>query len=80
MSDKTGIHTNMKIRLLISESMLKHYEKAALNIKVIPEERNDTDVRIEIEISDSFDIQEIFFAGALWAESIFKSEKLLVNH
>jgi len=68
MSDKTGIHTNMKYLFHLDASMVKCLEDNHLNVKVIKQDLTDGLFLVEVSIVNRYDASNLFWAGARWAE------------
>jgi hypothetical protein len=68
----------MKIKMYIDESALQ-YLKLMLEekVKVLTEEIADQYVHVEIEIEDSHDLSNLFYAGACWGVN---RKKLIDNY
>jgi hypothetical protein len=56
----------MKIQMYIDESMLLYLMANHLNVEVIDDEITDGQVHVEIEIENSYDASNLFYAGACW--------------
>jgi len=68
MSDKTGIHTNMKYLFHLDASMVKCLEDNHLNVEVIKQDLTDGLHLVAVLVENQYDAYNLFWAGARWAE------------